>query len=462
MLGIILVTRGMHSGKDVILSFPNSIFKQDLSYFDSVHYNNTISSSNNSKTLFILGWPVSVIAELLCPKKERWDTILDFSAESIRFIGYPASINNKAKYKPVRIFSSLSLTSNESEVCTKAKENIAAFNVVLAFEVDSPLLAHADKLKEVVIAISNIQTDQTLKFEETRCEYLSNEVMKLKSIRDTANNKEEEIQTMIKESSLAKELYSLYTDLSIKGESYLEINGWLKLNLIINPLLSQEDCCGYHSLLFFDNPKRLEPLLNEKNQNNMLGTLMKKCKFPIASFQDISEDEGVPLKVVTNAALHFVQWKKAKLIPQVNENSLFVNSSIFKYDQSLVSEWERIFKHKEFELLKILSMFSAPKSIKQAENVLFGKAKAIPIITWLLRKGVIESAHYYLFIVYKTPEELRSLNEGSAEFESLLKILEFCNGNAKVEEIVTRTGVSLEGIMKCVKHFSKYLRMIVH
>lgn len=461
MLGIILVTRGMHSGKDVILSFPNSIFKQNLSYFDSVHYNNTISGSNTSKT-FILGWPVSVIAELLCPKKERWDTILDFSAESIRFIGYPASINNKAKYKPVRIFSSLSLTSNESEVCTKVKENIAAFNVVLAFEVDCPLLAHSEKINEVVIAISKVYLDQTLKFEETRCEYLSNEIMKLKSIRDTANNKEEEIQTMIKESSLAKELCALYTDLSIKGESYLEINGWLKLNLIINPSPCQEDCRGYHSLLFFDNPKRLEPLLNEKNQNNMLSTLMKKCKFPIASFQDISEDEGVPLKVVKNAALHFIQWKKAKLIPRINENSLFVNSSIFKYDQTLVSEWERIFKHKEFELLKILSMFSAPKSIKQAENVLFGKAKAIPIITWLLRKGLIESAHYYFYIVYKTPEDLRNLNENSAEFEVLMKILEFCNGNVMLEEILTRTGVNLESIVKCVKHFSKYLRMIVH
>jgi hypothetical protein len=153
MLGLILVTRGTHSGKDVNLGFPNSIFKQNLSYFDTVHYNSTISSSNSSKT-FILGWPVNVIAELLCPKKERWDKILDFSAESIRFIGYPASVTHKAISKSAKIKSSHSLISSESEVSSRVKENIAAFNVAFAFEVDSPLLKHSDKIKEAVIAIS--------------------------------------------------------------------------------------------------------------------------------------------------------------------------------------------------------------------------------------------------------------------------------------------------------------------
>ena len=154
MLGFILVTRGTHSGKDVILGFPNSIFKQNLSYFDFVHYNTTISSSNSSKT-FILGWPVSVIAELLCPKKERWDEILDFSAESIRFIGYPASVIYKSKNKPGKLISSLSAISSESDVSSRFKENIAAFNVVFVFEVDSPLLKNSEKIKEAVIAISN-------------------------------------------------------------------------------------------------------------------------------------------------------------------------------------------------------------------------------------------------------------------------------------------------------------------
>lgn len=461
MLGLILVTRGMHSGKDVILSFPSSIFKQNLSYFDSVHYNSTISGSNPTKT-FILGWPVSVIAELLCPKKELWDTILDFSAENIRFIGFPVSISHKTKTKPTRIFSSLSLMSNESELSTKAKENIAAFNVVLVFEVDCPLLSHSEKVKEAVIAISNKYSDQTLKFEEMRCEYLSNEISKLKSIRDTSNNKEEELQTMIRESSLAKELWALYTDLYIKGETYLEINGWLKINLLIAPNEPQGSCCDFHSLLFFDNPKRMEPLFHEKNSNNMLNILMKKCKFPIMSFKDIAEEEGVPLKVVKNAALHFIQWKKAKLVPRVNEDSLFVNNPSFVYDQILANEWKKIFKHDDSDLLKIFSVFSAPRSVKTAESYLFGKAKAIPIITWLLRKGVIESKYYYLYLLYKTPEELRILNEKSPEFEVLLKIIEYCNGNFMVEEIVSRTGITLENIQICVKHFSKYLRMIAH
>ena len=132
---------------------------------------------------------------------------------------------------------------------------------------------------------------------------------------------------MINESSLAKELCSIFTDLSIKGESYVEINGWLKLNLLISPTETCLTCSEYQSLLFYDCPKRLEPLVNEKSQNTLLGALLKKCKYPICSFIDIAESEGVTFKAVSNAALHFVRWNKAKLVSCFNDESLFVNNS---------------------------------------------------------------------------------------------------------------------------------------
>ena len=156
MLGILLVSKGLHTGKEVILGYPNAIFKEDLSYFDSVHYNNQISGSSTHKNS-ILGWPPDVMAELLCPKRERWDKILDFSAESIRFIGYPVSVSHKFKTsKPMRAMTSLSLISQESDFSARIKESIAAFNVVFAFEVDSNLLIHIERIKEVIIAISKI------------------------------------------------------------------------------------------------------------------------------------------------------------------------------------------------------------------------------------------------------------------------------------------------------------------
>ena len=43
MLGIILVLKGAHSGKEVVMGYPNSLYKEELSYFDSVHYNSAIS-----------------------------------------------------------------------------------------------------------------------------------------------------------------------------------------------------------------------------------------------------------------------------------------------------------------------------------------------------------------------------------------------------------------------------------
>lgn len=161
MLGIILVSKGLHSSREVVLGYPNSVFKEDFSYFDSVHYNNLISPiKGNGKTErkdFLLGWPSSVIAQLLCPKQERWNTLLDFSAESFRFIGYPVSVYEKTKTKKFTgSKNSFSFLSLDSETSLKVKENLSAFNVVLAFDVDSQLLANIESIKEAVIAISKI------------------------------------------------------------------------------------------------------------------------------------------------------------------------------------------------------------------------------------------------------------------------------------------------------------------
>ena len=97
----------------------------------------------------------TVIAELLCPKRERWNKILDFSVESIRFIGYPVSIGQKSRSIQSFRSTTMSFMSFDSETSTKPKENISAFNVAIAFEVDSKLLLNIDSIKEAIIAISN-------------------------------------------------------------------------------------------------------------------------------------------------------------------------------------------------------------------------------------------------------------------------------------------------------------------
>lgn len=97
-----------------------------------------------------------MIAELLCPKQERWNTILDFSVESIRFIGYPVSSSKKLQRFKRQKSPIISFNSTDSDFSLKPKEQIAAFNVVLAFEVDSKLLENIEYIKEVVKSISTL------------------------------------------------------------------------------------------------------------------------------------------------------------------------------------------------------------------------------------------------------------------------------------------------------------------
>ena len=279
---------------------------------------------------------------------------------------------------------------------------------------------------------------------------------------------------MLSESSLAKELVNVFTDLSIKGESFIEINGWLKLNLLITPTETCLACAEYQSLLFYDNPKRLEPFINEKTQNTLLGALLKKCKYPVTPFKDIAESEGVTFKAVSNAALHFVRWNKAKIVACFNDESLFVNSTTFTLSKELVLEYDRIFKSKSFEvtklietykiidLSKLLFFFSSPKSIKSMEKLLIPKAKTFPLLTWLMRKEIIQDVHYYLYPLYKSPGEIKSLNDHTEDHLTLTKLLPYMNSKLILEEIISKTSLEFQDIMTCSKRFTKHFKMVIH
>lgn len=279
---------------------------------------------------------------------------------------------------------------------------------------------------------------------------------------------------MINESSLAKELCSIFTDLSIKGESYVVINGWLKLNLLISPTETCVTCSEYQSLLFYDFPKRLEPYVHDKSQNTLLGALLKKCKYPICSFSDIAESEGVTFKAVSNAALHFVRWNKAKLVSCFNDESLFVNSSNFSFSKELIMEYDKVFKFKTFEgpksfesskaadLAKIIVFFSSPKSIKAMEKMSITKAKAIPLITWMMRKEILQDVHYYIYLIYKTPEQIASLNDNSEEYSTLQKLLLYTDGKLILEDILHKTSLKFQDVKNCSKRFKKYFKMVIH
>jgi hypothetical protein len=300
-----------------------------------------------------------------------------------------------------------------------------------------------------------------LKFEEKRSGYVSSEILKLKNIREASQTKEEETLSMMNESSLAKDLITIFTDLLIKGESFIEINNWLKLNLLIIPSDPISPCSEFHSLLFFDSPKRLEPFVNEKSQNTLLMVLVKKCKFPTTSFKEIAEAEGVTLEAVFNAALHFVRWNKGKTVPTISDNSLFVNSSSFTYSGELAEQFEKIFKHKASELLKVLSLFSTPKPIKCLEVLSIGRAKAIPLVTWLLRKGVVKNVHYYLYLTH-SPSNLNNSEESAEDLKTLRTLTPFADGKTMADDVVNITGLSIQDISNCSKRFGKYLKMVIH
>lgn len=77
------------------MGYPSTIYKEYMSFYDSIHYNTNLSAISKewtSKTS-AFGYNCSVLADLLCPKKALLDTELDIAIENLRFISYPIDVS---------------------------------------------------------------------------------------------------------------------------------------------------------------------------------------------------------------------------------------------------------------------------------------------------------------------------------------------------------------------------------
>lgn len=154
MQGVLFACKGVHSGREIIIGYPHTVYKEHCTYFDSVHYNSSLSAiSSEDRSKSVLGFPCSVLADLLCPKRELWDIVMDISIEMTRFIGYPISLGSKTK-KRSRILRSKSLRLLEQDI-RETKEQISAFNVIMVFDMDCPLLDFSQGIRDAIIRFSN-------------------------------------------------------------------------------------------------------------------------------------------------------------------------------------------------------------------------------------------------------------------------------------------------------------------
>ncbi|CAG9331954.1 NPRL3 [Blepharisma stoltei] len=475
MQGILFACKGVHSGREIIFGYPHTIYKEHCTYFDSVHFNSSLSAiSSEDRNKSVLGFPCSVLADLLCPKRELWDIVMDISIESIRFIGYPISLGSKLKKKS-RILRSKSLRLIEQDI-KETKEQISAFNVIMVFDMDSPLLAYHQGIRDAIIRFNT-----TLKFEHQRTNFLSTEISKLKSISSTTDDEESFVLSALQESLLAKHLQEIYSSVSSNRECRLFINNWLVCNLQISPEYNIPEIKPYHSLLLLDFYDKIQEQLGPFT-SSILSLMVKHFRNPIKSFEDINNELEIPYSSLFPAAQHLVFWKKAKIIPALGLNSIIAVGPNWKYTQVLNGEFDRVFQGKVGSFADLLNKLQSPIMLRDLEvNKIKGK-KLITVLTWLLRKNIIEDYHYFLYLFPKNlPKETKkyySLNEpiprdllsqflaqnndNSEQYSIFSKVAPYGTGKFIIEEVSWKEKISQEAIISCVNNYSNLIRAVMH
>ena len=317
-----------------------------------------------------------------------------------------------------------------------------------------------------------------LRYEQKRCGFLYEEIQKLKSINK--ESEEEQILVMLEQSNLLNYVQEVHSSFKFNRPCKILINKWLECTLQISLFESLPEVRHYYSLLFLENSDKIEQDLGP-NSSSVLLLLLKHCKFPVKSFMDIHNEHEVPLKSLYRAAQHFIYWNKAKVVPALTSKTTLCIAQSWSYSHMLELEYSKSFKSLFGEFPETLQAFKSPVQMKDlVVNNLRGR-KLIPVITWLLRKQVVQTLHLHVFLLpsrVKVPEEVKQFLQVKTPIpESLIsqiieqeqteaswilhKVLKYCNGKFPLEEISWRSGVPEDLILNALPQFNSFLRPVL-
>ncbi|XP_074113031.1 GATOR complex protein Nprl3 [Cotesia typhae] len=334
-----------------------------------------------------------VLSTLFAVKPELCEMKFELKLNNVRFVGHPTLIPS----------------SRGKEV-----NSSMLFNVVFALQAQanqSVVKCYHDLSKRLGI---------TLRHEEKRCGFITEEIkMMVSTLDEIATRSEEEsegeespYELILKKSLLAKDLKSAFDSLYNTGIVNLMINKWTLVNFCLPQKVHQ-----IHKKGFIMNPEMIDRCLNSLRPYHGLLLLIEPVDLleslptdaspalrrmihmynPLKSLQTLAADTDLSLAQIFQLTGHLVYWAKATVIYPLCESNVYVISPDAVISNQLMESFTDQFPG--LNLLQILSEFSLPTSISEKLNPLGQpqqQQQIVKIIVWLLKNRLLLQLHTYV------------------------------------------------------------------
>jgi len=262
---------------------------------------------------------------------------------------------------------------------------------------------------------------KSLRSEETRTRYMSQQVEKMHFIHEESFQMEGEDvhDKILEECSLAKSLEETFQMLHNTGIVEMFINNTMRVSFCLYHKVHAHSALGHPSVNFQDVRTLLNMIrpyhglmVHSRDHSHVLASLNASCSSsiilflralqPTKSFQVIASDTHMSLNHVFKIARHLVAWGKAFVVYPLCDSNVYTispNADLKKVYQ-LADDFQYNFS---FGLSKILKMFSQPTALRelQGRNRPFeGNQEALMhIVVWMLKHKVLIQCHEYVYFI---------------------------------------------------------------
>ena len=395
---------------------------RDASESSSSNYNSANNNGDDFKTGFFDLEP-DFFAQLFRPKNSLCNKPFELEIDQVTFISHPVLCGgNSLNFFNVvfAVPSDTDRTSGEEAAGTSAPGSLSRPSSsrahLVGYRLAASRLAHA------------------LFYEESRCNYVSNEASKILNVWEqlekkphdqtgtingsggTADSeKNSDPQTLIdvclSRSLLACELKDVYHKLNEKGSAHFSLNLWMPLSIALRDPICHPaiPIRPYQTLMLLDEEASVLASL-PRDASPQLQSFVKMTNV-MKSFLELHVDSGVSLTQLFRLAAHLVFWGKGKIIDTLTKNNVYVvhpkadlrpnsTNALEFYHKFSPMTLHQALNHISSRLTNIGEHMRGMSSEKQL--------RFIHVLIWLLRKDFLSQIHTYIHLLIGDAQQSRA------------------------------------------------------
>ena len=328
-------------------------------------------------------------------------------------------------------------TSNAKVISHVAKKPLVMFHVVYVLQ--PPPLEYHIRVGEMYENIGK-KFSKALKWEQSRSNYVANEAALISSVtkaNERMGSDKQPLETLyhelLRQSSLAKAISTLYNSISSLRIAHLSLTPSLSLSLQIpiaksistlptplSPQLAGLWLTTAHSMPTDDHAQTANTQLGSHFTLLLLSDLQSilsdvsatsspitnalthylRVTTPTKSFYQISQSSGIPLPDIQFLASHLIYWRRARAIPPLHQRDTYIVSP--NADMRKLSSAASIFAKAFSALPSLPTILSALSSRLRPYSSLIPskdhKEAYMEILAWLMRGGWVTQLRTFAWV----------------------------------------------------------------